>query len=479
MVFSSIFFLFTFLPVTLGLYYLSPKNAKNMILLTASLFFYAWGEPVYVLLMIFSIMTNYILGILISNSSFEANTESSALQKNGLKSSSLFSAAVIFNIIIIGFFKYYGFFIENINNSFNLAIEYRELALPIGISFYTFQVLSYIIDVYRGKVKVQKNPISFALYVTMFPQLIAGPIVKYSDIEAQLENRNVTMTTFGEGSSRFIQGLGKKVLLANNIGPLWSAVQALDAGSVSVLSAWLGILAFTFQIYFDFSGYSDMAIGLGKMFGFDFMENFDHPYSAKSITDFWRRWHISLGTWFREYVYIPLGGNRCSFVMQIRNIFVVWLLTGLWHGASWNFIIWGLYYGVILFLEKLFLKKLLDSLPGAVSHIYCLLIVITGWVFFAIEDVAAAGSFIALMFGFGNNPLIDSAGIYYFTSYALLFVALILLSTPVYSKHFTAKFEPKSVLGSNVGLMLHIAILIVSTAYLVTETYNPFLYFRF
>ncbi|MGB5822885.1 MAG: MBOAT family O-acyltransferase [Proteocatella sp.] len=430
--------------------------------------------------MLFSIIANYTFGLLISTPKYSTTDEQSSKQH---KSASVFFIAIIFNIFILGFFKYYGFFIDNINNIFKLSLEYRQLALPIGISFYTFQVLSYIIDVYKEKVSVQQNPISFALYVTMFPQLIAGPIVKYTDIETQLENRIVTMSTFGEGSSRFIQGLGKKVLLANNIGPLWTAVQALDIGSISVLSAWLGILAFTFQIYFDFSGYSDMAIGLGKMFGFDFMENFNHPYSSTSITDFWRRWHISLGTWFREYVYIPLGGNRCNFMLQFRNIFVVWLLTGLWHGASWNFVIWGLYYGFILFLEKLFLKKFIDSLPSFMSHVYCMLIVITGWVFFAVEDIVYAKNFICVMFGFGNNPVIDSASIYYMTSYGLLFLMLALLSSPLFSKSFSTEIKLrdffKANFRTNFGIILHIAILIVSTAYLVTETYNPFLYFRF
>lgn len=479
MVFSSIFFLFTFLPITMALYYLCPKNAKNLLLLLASLFFYAWGEPVYVLLMIFSIVANYTFGLLISSSKNSISSKHS--EPSGQKNNSglIFSTAIIFNIIILVFFKYYGFFIENINHIFKLSLEYKELALPIGISFYTFQVLSYIIDVYREKVSVQKNPISFALYVTMFPQLIAGPIVKYTDIEAQLETRTLTISKFGEGSARFIQGLGKKVLLANNIGPLWSAVQTLDIGSISVLSAWLGILAFTFQIYFDFSGYSDMAIGLGKMFGFDFMENFDHPYSSSSVTDFWRRWHISLGTWFREYVYIPLGGNRCNFYMQFRNIFVVWLLTGLWHGASWNFIAWGLYYGLILFLEKLFLKKFIDSLPRLVSHAYCMLIVITGWVFFAVEDMVYAKTFISVMFGFGDNPVVDSTSIYYMTSYGILFLVLALFSTPLFAKSFSTSIQPQGSFKSNFGIILHIAILIISTAYLVTETYNPFLYFRF
>ena len=355
MVFSSIFFLFTFLPLSLLLYWMSPAKIKNFTLLAVSLFFYAWGEPVYVLLMIASILTNFVFGIFI---------ESELIKEKRAVRRALFISAVVFNILILGFFKYYGFLAENINALFNADISYSELPLPIGISFYTFQVLSYVIDVYLGKVRLQRNPVSFALYVTMFPQLIAGPIVRYSDIESQLEQRNVSASKFGEGAQRFIQGLGKKVLIANSMGALWDITQAMDMTGISVFSAWLGIIAYTFQIYFDFSGYSDMAIGLGKMFGFEFMENFDHPYISRSVTEFWRRWHISLGTWFREYVYIPLGGNRCSRIRQIRNIMAVWMLTGLWHGASWNFVVLGIYYGFLLLIEKFFLKKINNPLTA-------------------------------------------------------------------------------------------------------------------
>ena len=378
MVFSSIFFLFTFLPLSLLLYWMSPAKIKNFTLLAVSLFFYAWGEPVYVLLMIASILTNFVFGIFI---------ESELIKEKRAVRRALFISAVVFNILILGFFKYYGFLAENINALFNADIAYSELPLPIGISFYTFQVLSYVIDVYIGKVRLQRNPVSFALYVTMFPQLIAGPIVRYSDIESQLEQRNVSAAKFGEGAQRFIQGLGKKVLIANSMGALWDITQAMDMTGISVFSAWLGIIAYTFQIYFDFSGYSDMAIGLGKMFGFEFMENFDHPYISRSVTEFWRRWHISLGTWFREYVYIPLGGNRCSRIRQIRNIMAVWMLTGLWHGASWNFVVWGIYYGCLLLIEKMFLKKLIDNAPAIISHVYCMLAVIIGWVLFASRDI--------------------------------------------------------------------------------------------
>lgn len=473
MVFSSIFFLFTFLPLSLLLYWMSPAKMKNFTLLAVSLFFYAWGEPVYVLLMIASILTNFVFGIFI---------ESELIKEKRAVLRALFISAVVFNILILGFFKYYGFLAENINALFNADIAYSELPLPIGISFYTFQVLSYVIDVYLGKVRLQRNPVSFALYVTMFPQLIAGPIVRYSDIESQLEQRNVSASKFGEGAQRFIQGLGKKVLIANSMGALWDITQAMDMTGISVFSAWLGIIAYTFQIYFDFSGYSDMAIGLGKMFGFEFMENFDHPYISRSVTEFWRRWHISLGTWFREYVYIPLGGNRCSRIRQIRNIMAVWMLTGLWHGASWNFVVWGIYYGCLLLIEKMFLKKLIDNAPAIISHVYCMLAVIIGWVLFASRDIESAAAYLGVMSGASGNVLVDNAFIYYLKSNAVMLVISLLFSTGI----FREIFEPEEIsdkirtrVSHSAAVILHAFILFMSTAYLVTETYNPFLYFRF
>lgn len=473
MVFSSIFFLFTFLPLSLLLYWMSPAKIKNFTLLAVSLFFYAWGEPVYVLLMIASILTNFVFGIFI---------ESELIKEKRAVRRALFISAVVFNILILGFFKYYGFLAENIGALLSTDIAYSELPLPIGISFYTFQVLSYVIDVYLGKVRLQRNPVSFALYVTMFPQLIAGPIVRYSDIESQLEQRNVSASKFGEGAQRFIQGLGKKVLIANSMGALWDITQAMDMTGISVFSAWLGIIAYTFQIYFDFSGYSDMAIGLGKMFGFEFMENFDHPYISRSVTEFWRRWHISLGTWFREYVYIPLGGNRCSRIRQIRNIMAVWMLTGLWHGASWNFVVWGIYYGCLLLIEKMFLKKLIDNAPAIISHVYCMLAVIIGWVLFASRDIESAAAYLGVMSGASGNVLVDNAFIYYLKSNAVMLVISLLFSTGI----FKEIFEPEEIsdkirtrVSDSAAVILHAFILFMSTAYLVTETYNPFLYFRF
>lgn len=336
MVFSSLIFLFMFLPLTLIIYYISPKVSRNFILFIVSLIFYAWGEPVYIVIMLFSTIFDYANGVLIDK---YRNYKGIAKV--------IFINSIIVNLGILSFFKYYSFIIENINTLFNLNIQVEVLPLPVGISFYTFQTMSYVIDVYLGKVQAQRNIISFGTYVTMFPQLVAGPIVKYSDIDKQLQDRNVTLDRFGEGMELFIRGLALKVLLANNIGLLWTSIKTTPLSELTILTAWIGIIAFAFQIYFDFRGYSAMAQGLGKMFGFDFPENFNYPYISKSVTEFWRRWHISLGSWFREYVYIPLGGNRTGLFKQLRNLFIVWFLTGLWHGANWNFIIWGLYFGFL------------------------------------------------------------------------------------------------------------------------------------
>ena len=405
MLFSSIVFLFTFLPIILILYYLVPRPMKNVILLFGSLLFYAWGEPVYIFLMIFSILFNYICGLDIAR-----NLKDPAAAKRSL----IFTVAV--NLCILGFFKYEGFVLDSLSAVLPVDIPYRAMALPIGISFYTFQILSYIIDVYRGHVKVQTNLLDFALYVTMFPQLIAGPIVQYADVDRQLHVRKESWGKFGEGSMFFIRGLAKKVLLANTIGMVYTEVAALAPGKVSVLSAWIGCISYAFQIYFDFSGYSDMAIGLGKMFGFEFLKNFDYPYISQSITEFWRRWHISLGSWFREYVYIPLGGNRVPVIKHLRNLLIVWFLTGLWHGAAWNFVAWGLYYGLILILEKYFLSRVLERLPAVIRHIYSLVLVLIGWVFFFSPTLGGAVDYIQLMFGVGANGLVDSEGLYLLTT---------------------------------------------------------------
>ena len=468
MVFSSIIFMFTFLPLSLLIYYIMPKGIRNFTLLLISLIFYAWGEPIYVLLMIFTIIFDYIMARLITKS-----------RDNKIKCRTIFIFTLIVNILILGFFKYYGFLIDNINNIFNLSIKYKQLALPVGISFYTFQTLSYIVDVYLDKVQVQKNIISFALYVTMFPQLVAGPIVKYSDIDYQLDNRRESFNKFGYGVERFLRGLAKKVLLANNIGIIWTTVQGMDINNISVLTSWIGIIAYTFQIYFDFSGYSDMAIGLGKMFGFDFIENFNYPYISKSVTEFWRRWHISLGTWFREYIYIPLGGNRTSTLKHVRNLFVVWLLTGLWHGASWNFVVWGLYYGFILLMEKMVLNRVLDKVPNFIKHIYTMVLVIIGWVFFGSTSLTVAIDYIKVMFGMAGHQLIDSTSLYYLYTNIKLFIILGVCATPIVSTLFSKIINIGEKKGIVFAVIVNILIIVLSTAYLVNERYNPFLYFRF
>ena len=468
MVFSSIIFLFTFLPITLILYYLSPKKAKNAILLLISLVFYAWGEPIYVFLMMFTTVFDFFIGILINK-----------YRRNKIKAKRIFIIAVIVNLGILGFFKYYGFLIENLNSLFSINIGYEQLPLPIGISFYTFQTLSYVIDVYLEKVPVQKNLISFGLYVTMFPQLVAGPIVRYIDIDYQLKHRTHSVNKFGEGVERFIQGLSKKVLLANNIGMIFTSIQQYDVNQISVLTAWLAIAAYTLQLYFDFSGYSDMAIGLGKMFGFDFIENFNYPYVAKSVTEFWRRWHISLSSWFREYVYIPLGGNRCSTMAQLRNLFVVWALTGLWHGADWNFILWGLYYGLILVIEKFLLKNILEAMPNLIKHIYTMVLVMVGWTFFGIDSIQKSLEYLKVMFLLNGNPIIDSTFLYYLFTNLILLIILILCSTPIVNKVFKKIIQNGKMKGVVFATSVQFILLFVSIAYLVNETYNPFLYFRF
>ncbi|WP_332843416.1 MBOAT family O-acyltransferase [Paraclostridium bifermentans] len=441
---------------------------KNIVLLLISLIFYAWGEPVYVFLMMFTTVFDYLIGLLINK-----------YRRNKIKSKQIFIVAVLVNLGILGFFKYYGFVIENINSVFSLNIGYNQLPLPIGISFYTFQTLSYVIDVYLDKVKVQKSLISFGLYVTMFPQLVAGPIVRYTDIDYQLKHRTHSMNKFGEGVDRFIQGLSKKVLLANNIGMIFTSIQQYDASEISVLTAWLAIAAYTLQLYFDFSGYSDMAIGLGKMLGFDFIENFNYPYISKSVTEFWRRWHISLGSWFREYVYIPLGGNRCSTIFQLRNLCIVWFLTGLWHGADWNFILWGLYYGLILIIEKFLLKDILERMPSFIQHIYTMVLVMIGWTFFGIESIQKSLEYIKVMFFLNGNKIIDSTFIYYLHTNLILLIILILCSTPIVNKVFKKIIQNGRMEGVTLAVTVQFVLLFLSIAYLVNETYNPFLYFRF
>ena len=470
MLFSSITFLFLFLPVTVLIYYLVPQKTRNLVLLIASLFFYAWGEPVYVVLMILSILLNFFCGKDIGEK-----------RADPVRAKRSLIFAVVMNVLILGFFKYYGLLMETLNVLFPYEIPYRELALPIGISFYTFQELSYLIDIYRGNAKPQQRLLPFALYISMFPQLIAGPIVRYVDIEAQLLNRVMSMRKFGQGVMYFIVGFAKKVVLADSIGALYEQITALPIGSFSVLTAWVGCLAFAFQIYFDFSGYSDMAIGLGKMFGFEFRKNFQYPYIAKNIGEFWRRWHISLGTWFREYVYIPLGGNKCPASRHLLNLLIVWALTGLWHGAQWNFLVWGLYYGVILILERYVWGRALGRLPVFVQHIYTFVLVLIGWVFFFSPSLGAAMDYLGVMFGAGASAWIDRQGFYFLLTHWLLFLLCVIGSSlrgMNILRLLTGSYESRRI-RQIAACAVYIGMFLVSLAFLVTESFHPFLYFRF
>ena len=464
MVFSSFSFIFVFLPIVLAMYYLVKDKYKNICICIASLIFYAWGEPKNIILMLLSVIINYFLAIQIG-------------KVEGTKKKILLIIDIIVNIAIIGFFKYANFIINNINAILNTNIRNVQVALPIGISFYTFQILSYVIDVYRGNVKVQKSIIKLCTYIALFPQLIAGPIVRYEDIEKQLDEREENFEKFMDGLRRFVYGLGKKVLIANNMALI--AVTIYDTNpTYGTVMLWLAAISYTLQIYFDFSGYSDMAIGLGKMFGFEFMENFNYPYIAKSITDFWRRWHISLSTWFKDYVYIPLGGNRVSKLKLIRNIFAVWFLTGLWHGANWNFIIWGLYYGVLLVIEKNIFNKYLNKIPSFFQHIYTLLLVIIGWVIFRTENLSQILIILRNMFIYNPSNIVEYILEMWNVKVGLLFIIPgIILATPVFTKKINQNINKTGVYVFN--NILVISVLILSMVQLLIQTYNPFIYFNF
>lgn len=487
MLFSSITFLFAFLPTILLVYYISPRKLKNTVLMIFSLFFYAWGEPIYVFIMIFSIIIGYVLG-LVTDRYMKAGKEKHAR--------AAMICAVSINLLILIYFKYIGFFVENIMHIIGLklpeiiiklpfGIDFSVLspALPLGISFYTFQILSYSVDVYRGTVKPQRNIINLAAYVTLFPQLIAGPIVRYETVCDELDNRRESIDDFGEGVKGFIVGLGKKVMIANVAGELYSTLSVLSADDNTVLLSWICSIAYTLQIYFDFSGYSDMAVGLGKMFGFHFLENFNYPYISKSITEFWRRWHISLSTWFRDYVYIPLGGNRNGKWKTIRNIFVVWLLTGFWHGAEWNFIIWGLYYFVLLMIEKNGLLKKLEKAPKLIQHIYALFFINIGWVIFSYDNMGSLKHAFANMFGMGGLPFINQRTLFYLVTYGLFLIIACVGTTPLPKKIGEAVIrengKTKAALGTVAQLLFLFAVLLISTAFLASDAFNPFLYFRF
>ena len=461
MVFSSLTFLFVFFPLFLIAYFASPNKLKNFILFVFSLVFYAWGEPIYIVLMLFSTVFDYVNGLLIEK--WGPKTK---------KSKWVMILSVIVNLGLLGVFKYSNLVVDTINNVLNTNIQWKELPLPIGISFYTFQTLSYTLDVYLGKAPTQHNIISFGAYVTMFPQLIAGPIVQYKTIDEQLNSRKVTLDQMYHGVLRFMEGFIKKVFLANSVGFVWSEVLG-NYQNLSTPTMLLGLICYSMQIYFDFSGYSDMAIGLGKMMGFEFLENFNYPYISKSLTEFWRRWHISLGTWFREYVYIPLGGNRKGLKRQIINVAIVWLLTGIWHGAAYNYILWGVYYGILLIVEKIWLLDKLKKVPTILQHVYALFFVLFGWALFAIEDFTVLGNFFVnlVQLDFSNDIL------YYLSNFGVLILVGLLACTPICTKIRT-KLEGK-------GALIHlydvvtVGLFILSLAMLVNSTYNPFLYFRF
>lgn len=468
MLFSSLLFLFVYLPIVIGIYYLIPLKWRNPFLLIANLNFYGFGEPIYIIIMIVSIFIDYTHGILVERN-----------RLNNKKAKRYVIQSIILNLGLLFFFKYYDFILLSLQSitPFFDTLKPMGLSLPIGISFYTFQTMSYTIDIYRQDANVQKSRINFGVYVTLFPQLIAGPIVKYKDLESQLTSRTHTLDQFSQGIYLFVGGLCKKVLLANNIGLLWEMYKNTPSPELTTLGAWMGILAFAFQIYFDFSGYSDMARGLGKMLGFDFLENFNYPYISKSATEFWRRWHISLGSWFRDYVYIPLGGNRKGITRTLRNIMLVWLATGLWHGASWNFLLWGFYYACILTLEKLFLLKYLKKLPKLCAYLYSTLILLCGWAIFAIEDgLLHLTNYLSSMFGHPSYNLYITDDLYYLYNFALIFIICGICSTPIYRKCIEKLPVKLQYVFRYLGMITG---LVISTAYLVDASYNPFLYFRF
>lgn len=471
MVFSCIPFLFFFLPLCLILYYAVPFSWKNGILLIFSLIFYAWGEPLYILLMLFSTALDYTNGRLMER-----------FGTTKYRRTFFLCCSICINLSILAFFKYADFAIASVNGLLGTQFAQPGIHLPVGISFYTFQTMSYIIDLYRGEVKAEHSYPAYLTYVSMFPQLVAGPIVRFADIQEQLHDRRLTFDGFEQGLLRFMMGLFKKVLIANQAGALWEEIRVLGAADTSVATAWLGALCFTLQLYFDFSAYSDMAIGMGRMLGFHYNENFKYPLTAISVTDFWRRWHISLSTWFRDYVYIPLGGNRRGVPRHLFNIAVVWFLTGLWHGASWNFILWGVYYGILLMLEKYIWGKALAKLPKWIQHTYAFLIVVFGFVIFAITDLEELGSYIGLLFSFASNTLADTRFLWYLGNYGVVIVLACVLACPVYPWlcQRTAALSLKK--GRVVSALAGIGVLllfVLSTAYMVSDTYNPFLYFRF
>lgn len=471
MVFSSIPFLFFFLPLCLLLYYAVPFSMKNGILLVFSLIFYAWGEPIYILLMLFATLVDYTNGLLMERFGTTKITRTLFL-----------CSSIVVNLSVLAFFKYADFLIITMNGLFGTKFSPLGLGLPVGISFFTFQTMSYIIDLYRKEVETEHNYFTYLTYVSMFPQLVAGPIVRFSDINAELHKRTLLRSEIEAGLLRFMQGLFKKVLIANQVGALWEELRIIEASQISVTMAWIGAVCFTLQLYFDFSAYSDMAIGMGWMLGFHFNENFNYPLSSISVTDFWRRWHISLSTWFRDYVYIPLGGNRKGVLKQLRNMAVVWFLTGLWHGAAWNFVLWGIYYGILLAFEKFVWGKGLAKLPKLVQHLYALLIVVFGFVIFTFDDMAALRTYLTSMLGMAGNPLFGTEVFWYLGNYGVVLIASCILAFPVYpwlKAKISRMGTAVTTITSALSMLGYMALFLLATAYLVNDTYNPFLYFRF
>ena len=466
MVFSEPVFLFLFLPLSLIAYYAVPFRFKNAVLFLTGLIFYAWGEPIYVLIMILSTLIDYIAGRVMARFDDKERIRKIAV-----------IVSVVMNLSLLGVFKYSEMFIDTLNSIFSINISNPDLPLPIGISFFTFQSMSYTIDLYRRNITVQKSFIKFAAFVTMFPQIVAGPIVLYEHVASELESRRIDFENISTGISMFISGLCKKVLIANSVGELWTTVKAMEYSSMSAATAWMGIIAFTLQIYFDFSGYSDMAVGLGKMLGFTFPKNFDYPYTSKTVTDFWRRWHMTLSGWFKSYVYFPLGGSRCSKAKTIRNLLIVWFLTGMWHGASWNFILWGVYYGVILILEKFVFASVIKKLPTLITRTVTLFAVVIGWVIFEITSPAVELSFIGAMFGFGGQAF-DSFTLNALHNYAFTFIVAVIIASGLplrLWKKAAAKFKS----ADAVSMVAEFAGAALCIAYLVDAAYNPFLYFNF
>ena len=466
MVFASLEFLFYYLPAVLLVYLITPRRLKNALLFVSGVLFYSWGEPVYVWVMLVSTLIDYTAGRLM------ARTESRK------KRFACLIVSVVMNLGLLFVFKYSSFAVGVFNSVFGTEIPDPGLPLPIGISFFTFQSMSYTIDLYRGKISVQKSFVNFAAYVTCFPQIVAGPIVKYGDIASELEDRRVSVGDLSDGVTLFITGLAKKVLLANTIGEFWKEIKALDYSTLPALTAWIGIIAFGFQIYFDFSGYSDMAIGMGKMLGFNFPQNFNYPYMSKSVSEFWRRWHITLGSWFKEYVYFPLGGSRCSKLKTVRNLLIVWLLTGLWHGASFNFLLWGLWFGALIVIEHLWLGRLLKKLPGAVSWLYTSSAVLFGWVLFDTATLSDAWSYFAAMFG-GGGSFADYGTLAIISESAISFALCIFFAYDAVSNYISRIGGDNSRVVVVLRPLVTCALLIACTSYLVNSGYNPFLYFNF